>query len=284
MKKLLALILSLSLMTVCAAGCGDKEKSDKEDTKSSSVSEKEDDDDDEEETTEEDEEETTEEEEEEPTEEDEEEPTEEDTDSDEPADIDVDDITNVEAGQIDDALVGNWYSDEMGFSFCFGDDGIMGISMDYSSIMYFEDMNLVMSGVEVPVEYDGEVLSVNIEGATAEESMFVMEMERTGSADESTLDGEYILTGGMLYDELSAMFSGGVTGAETTIVLDGTAFIIEYDMCEYAADGKNIEIFATESPLFSDMGDEAAVCGYTISGDTLTMVDISGEVIELTKE
>ena len=59
MKKLLALILSLSLMTVCATGCGDKKESDKEDTKSSSVSEKEDD---EEETTEEDEEETTEEE------------------------------------------------------------------------------------------------------------------------------------------------------------------------------------------------------------------------------
>lgn len=284
MKKLLALILSLSLMTVCATGCGDKKESDKEDTKSSSVSEKEDD---EEETTEEDEEETTEEEEEEETTEDEEEePTEEDTDSDEPADVEIDpdDITNVEAGTIDDALVGNWYSDEMGFSFTFDDDGIMGVSMDYSSIMYFEGMNLVMSGVEIPVEYDGEVVSVNVEGATAEQSMFVMEMERTGDADESTLDGEYVLTGGMLYDELSAMFSDGMAGAETTIVLDGTAFIIEYDMCEYAADGKNIEIFAGDSPLFSDMDEDSAVCGYIISGDTLTMADETGDVVELTRE
>ena len=283
MKRILALILSLSLMTVCAVGCGDKKESDKEDTKSSSVSEKEDD---EEETTEKGEEETTEDDEEETTEEDEEETTEEDTDSNEPADeiVNVGDITNVENGSIDAALVGNWYSDEMGFSFCFSDDGVMGISMDYSSIMHFENMNLVMSGVEIPVEYDGKVLSVNIEGATAEESMFVMELERTGAADKSTLDGEYLLTSGMLYDELVAMFSDHMTDAETKIVIDGTAFIIEYDMCEYAADGKNIEIFAGNSPLFSDIDEESAICGYKISGNTLTMTDETGDVVELTRK
>lgn len=289
MKKLLALLLACSTMAFAAVGCGDKEEKEKEETTSSADSTEEDTT--EEDTTEDDAEEDT-------TEED---TAEEDTTGEDDEDAFVidsenfgdDDVTtggstgtvSVPEGSIDPILVGEWYSDELGFSFIFGNDSVMAIGMDYTEIMYFNaNKNLVMSGVECPADYDGEVLSVTVTDETGAEAMHVMEMERADGANPDSLDGEYILTGGMLYDELQAMFADGETGAETRMIIDGETLEIEYRMCEYAADGQTIQIFASNSVLFEDMGEDASVCDYEISGTTMIMTDTSGVEMELTKQ
>lgn len=188
------------------------------------------------------------------------------------------------SSDIDEALIGRWYNEDLGGSFCFEEDNTVVLSADYSSIMYFdEDQNFIVSTVTFDSEYDGTTLSVTMdEDDGADEETLLLEVERIGDADEDSIDGEYTLVGGDLYDELTSTFSE--IDADFTITIDGELLYLNLQICEYKADGETVEFTGEGVEFFEFESEEDAICEYEIDGDTLTLTENSGSTLELTKQ
>lgn len=282
MKKLLAILAACSMITVAMAGCGDKKSDDdeKESSSSSSVSESSEDESEEESSEEESSDEES----------SDEESSEAGLSEDESSDSSsaASGPSTVEAGQVDPAVLGDWYSEELGGSFCFDDKNVVSMGMDYSLIMYFNaDKELVMpdsSGAEisVPVDYDGSTLSVSYSDDIEGSSMELMTLVRTDAANPDSLDGNYELVDGELYDSLiTALFSD--TDTTISMAVSGEKLYIKMAVCEYTADGEKMEMFGDGLSLFGMASQEEAVLDYTVSGDSLSMTDTSGESMDFTK-
>lgn len=269
MKKLLALLLACSTMTVVLAGCGSKKDKSSDKSSSSSVSESSEDSDSSEES---------------------------ESSSDSSSDSSSgSSVSTIEAGQVDTNLVGDWYSEEMGGNFCFDDDNRMLMSIDYSSIMYFDsNKTLMMSGVECPSTYDGTTLDVSIDssvlnGTTAEgessaeaSTMSLMSLERKDAENADSIDGEYTLISGELYDELAASLYNGDAGTRISAIINGETLMLKMDICEYSADGATLSIINDEMNIFGFEEGEDTNCEYSISDDTLSLT-ASGETVDFTK-
>lgn len=192
-----------------------------------------------------------------------------------------------DSSDIDKKLVGSWNSEEIGGNLNFSEDGKVSMSVNYDSlgIHFNDDMKFVMEDTEIDVDYDGKKAVVDAAKAFGlDEEMLFIEMERTGDENKDSLDGEYKLTGGMIYDELMDEFENGPA---TYMIVDGETLDIKLDICDYKADGKKITLTG-EGLALLDMGDEeTAECEYKIDGDTLSMTeeDEDGEkqTVELTK-
>lgn len=193
-----------------------------------------------------------------------------------------------DSSDIDKKLVGSWNSEEIGGNLNFSEDGKVSMSVNYDSlgIHFNDDMKFVMEDTEIDVDYDGKKAVVDAAKAFGlDEEMLFIEMERTGDENKDSLDGEYKLTGGMIYDELMDEFEnapGNLYDRRTAKLLN-----IKLDICDYKADGKKITLTG-EGLALLDMGDEeTAECEYKIDGDTLSMTeeDEDGEkqTVELTK-
>ena len=161
----------------------------------------------------------------------------------------------------------------------------MSVNYDSLGIHFNDDMKFVMEDTEIDVDYDGKKAVVDAAKAFGlDEEMLFIEMERTGDENKDSLDGEYKLTGGMIYDELMDEFENAPA---TYMIVDGETLDIKLDICDYKADGKKITLTG-EGLALLDMGDEeTAECEYKIDGDTLSMTeeDEDGEkqTVELTK-
>lgn len=192
-----------------------------------------------------------------------------------------------DSSDIDKKLVGSWNSEEIGGNLNFSEDGKVSMSVNYDSlgIHFNDDMKFVMEDTEIDVDYDGKKAVVDAAKAFGlDEEMLFIEMERTGDENKDSLDGEYKLTGGMIYDELMDEFENAPA---TYMIVDGETLDIKLDICDYKADGKKITLTG-EGLALLDMGDEeTAECEYKIDGDTLSMTeeDEDGEkqTVELTK-
>lgn len=192
-----------------------------------------------------------------------------------------------ESSDVDKKLVGSWNSEEIGGNLNFSEDGKVSMSVNYDSLgMHFnDDMKFVMEDTEIDVDYDGKKATVDAAKAfNLDEEMIFVEMERTGDENKDSLDGEYKLTGGMIYDELMDQFDNVPA---TYMIVDGETLDIKLDICDYKADGKKLTL-SGEGLALLDMGDEKeAECEYKIDGDTLSMTeeDEDGEkqTIELKK-
>lgn len=274
MKKLLALLLACSAMSLAMVGCGDKKSDDDEkesSSSSSSISESSDDESSAGESS-----------------------GDESSDEESSDDESSDDGSSVTAsavapGQIDPAVVGEWYNDEMGGTFCFDEENQVAMGMDYSSIMYFNaDKELVMlggigsDGITVPVDYDGSNLSVSYSDETTDTNVELMTLVRVDDADPDSLDGVYELMGGDLYDALIANLYGDIDST-VSMTVSGETLSLKMSVCEYSADGENMEMFGDGLSLFGIENQEDAVMSYTISGDTLSIVDAAGEKMDFTK-
>lgn len=268
MKKLLALLLACSAMSLAMVGCGDKKSDDDEkdsSSSSSSISESSDD------------------------ESSDEESSDEESSDDESSDDGSSVIASaVEPGQIDPAIVGEWYNDEMGGTFCFDEENMVSMGMDYSEIMYFNaNKELVMPGesgdeLSVPSDYDGSTLSVSYSDEATGTTVELMTLVRADDADPDSLDGEYELMGGDLYDALIANLFGDIDST-VSMNISGETLSLKMSVCEYSADGENMEMFGDGLSLFGIDNQADAVMSYTISGDTLSLTDASGIEMEFTK-
>lgn len=283
MKRLLAIFLVCSAMTLTTVGCSNKkDDGNSVNSESSNVS---------------------------GSEADESEPTEAEeasddgeTSNDDASGADSSDPVTIEAGQVDPDLTGEWYTEEMGGSLCFDENNKVLMSMDYTPIMYFNsDKNPVVYESEGTVEYDGTTLSVFIDsdvlgiesetdanGSSADSEVIdFLTLERNGEADPDSFDGEYILTGGVVYEDLSFLFSTIMADDSDLglfMVIDGESLTLKMEVCQYTADGKRLEMFGSGIEIFDITNQEDAVFEYAISGDKLTLTDVCGEKMSCVKQ
>ena len=307
MKKLIALLTACTAMTCLFASCGKDEDKDDDDKKASkknstSVSEsadedekdgKDDKDADDEETTEEE----TEEEEEETTEEEEDESSEEDDDTDEKKSEKKDDKKKDDkkkdsgsasaGGSITQAeFTGMWIShdedyDGLYLGFDFNDNGSGDLIMDFSELMRFDSNGgLIFGGEAVDsdmVTFDGSKFSFAMEGTS------FLEMTRTGASDDSTMDGEYVLNGGMLYDELLPELEKEFGTEDNTvymIVAGETLYMSFEDLFKYELNGDTLTVNGSVAIFGNEEDSEDLPVEY--DGTTLTLTSGS-DVLHFTK-
>lgn len=185
---------------------------------------------------------------------------------------------------IDKNIVGAWHSDELGGDMNFSKDGKLDLVIDYSEYMHFNaDGNLVMSGLECEADYDGSNLSVTLgEDMGMDEEMNLISLERIGDANEDSVDGEYNLTGGELYDELITMYDNE-ENASMKITIAGEDMSISVALCEFTAKDGKLELKGDNLSMLGLDDEDEGKCDYKIDGDTLTLTEASGNTLELTK-
>lgn len=306
MKKLIALLTACTAMTCLFASCGKDEDKDDDDKKASkknstSVSEsadedekdgKDDKDADEEETTEEETEE-----EEETTKEEEDESSEEDDDTDEKKSEKKDDKKKDDkkkdsgsasaGGSITQAeFSGMWIShdedyDGLYLGFDFNDNGSGDLIMDFSELMRFDaNGGLIFGGEAVDsdmVSFDGSKFSFAMEGTS------FLEMTRTGASDASTMDGEYVLNGGMLYDELLPELEKEFGTEDNTvymIVAGETLYMSFEDLFKYELNGDTLTVNGSVAIFGNEEDSEDIPVEY--DGTTLTLTS-GADVLHFTK-
>lgn len=244
MKKLIAFLSACAVITCSFASCG-KEEAEESNEKSVSVSESE------AETSEtetEAEEETTEEE----TETETESATEEETEE-------------ASAEESDSDVVGMWYMEDDGMMMIFNvkEDGNVDTVIDITEIVHFTaDGGMFIDGdILEPeyVDYDGKSLVVTIN----EQEGFNMTKD---SGDAESLDGEYTLNGGIMYDSVS---EGG--NYDIGIIINGETMFSAYkNVISYTTDNGVVSLAGLEN---LDYDFDTAELEYEVSGDTFTLFD-----------
>lgn len=187
--------------------------------------------------------------------------------------------TSSSASASDSEIIGSWTSDDlMGAVMVFKEDGSLSFKADYSGtmgLMHFENNKLILSGMECDTTFDGSKIEANL----LDDS--VMSLERTGEKDDSTIDGEYKLTGGMIYSELTENY----TNDFIINITDNSSVVLNVKIGTYKADGSVLTITGDTKGMFGgadEIGEAAGSgiehCTYTIDGDTLTLItDSSSE-------
>lgn len=260
-KKLAALMLAASLMTIGAASCS-KDNNDKKETPDDSCSEKSERD--------------------------------ENDDSDNADSPDKNAIgdspATVEEGLVDSALVGTWYSETMGGSFCFDEDNTVSLMVNYSEIMHFQPDTgqfYMYNPGDTLTEADGGKITVtyveNDDMSGLDESVFMV-LESESEISDNALDGEYTLVGGDLFDDMNETLFDGEAGSRLSMIIDGESLWLKMEICRYTADGERLEMYGEGAEMFSITTQEEAVCEYTVEGDKFTMTDASGESMEYVKK
>jgi hypothetical protein len=261
MKKLLALLLSCAMITVACASCDKDEKKEKESkAESSAVSDDKDDKEDDDKDDKKDEESKK--------------------DKEDKEDSKKDESSKGSASVEDTSICGDWTSEELfGAVISFGEDGVMSSSFDYSSMMCFnKDGKLEVMGQTCDTEFDGETIKASAEGQE------VLSLKRKGEKDDSTMDGEYEIAGGMDEEDLATFGDG-----EVSFIIEGEKLTVSAEMGEYTADGKTLVMKGGSTILSSDTAEDGEEveesCEYKIEGDTLTLImaDDEGESVELTR-
>lgn len=250
MKKLIALLVTCTMMTCTFASCGD-DKSDETSEKSTSVSETEAT---EEKTTEE---ETTE------TETTKEETTEAETTetTTEPETEEVTESTSAEATE--ESITGMWYTedDEAGMGFDFKKDGNIDMFVDLTDTSHFtSDGKFLMDSDILEPEFDGKTLSVKLESA----DVLTMTKE-SGSTD--SFDGVYTLVSGMMYDSMIA----NVNTSDLYMMVDGERMYIGYrNLLSYTTDDNSISISGMKN---IGMDTDSFQSNYEIENNILVLHD-----------
>lgn len=196
----------------------------------------------------------------------------------------------VKEGLVDSALVGTWYSEAMGGSFCFDEDNTVSILVDYSGIVHIKpetrqfyindigDMITEVQGKTITVTY---VENDNMSGL--DESVFMV-LESESEISDNALDGEYTLVGGDLFDDMNETLFDGEAGSRLSMIIDGESLWLKMEICHYTADGIMLEMYGEGAEMFSITTQEEAVCEYTVEGDKFAMTDASGESMEYVKK
>ena len=136
-------------------------------------------------------------------------------------------------------------------------------SVDASEIMYLTDDGFNLSGQECDVEYDGEVLTLLIEGEE------VASYERIGDPDEDNMYGKYTNS------ELASLMEGQEMYFE--FVDEGVSYMVISQSNEYTYDE------ATGTVTVVDIDGEEEVSTVKFDGDDMTVTDSDGVVETYTR-
>ncbi len=194
---------------------------------------------------------------------------------------------------------GGFESDGADAMLAFEDGGKGALYVDMSTVMYFKsDRSLWMDGITMgknSVSYDGTTITVKmdadslgIDQSALDEldedtaAMFtqpILVLTRTGSADSSTLDGEYKFTGGIFSDQLTQSMMEDAEGMDKDslrAIIKGEKMLMKFaDVMNYTTSGTKLTV-NSDNPIFKKEFNESSV-EYTVDGDTLYLFDDEDE-------
>lgn len=168
--------------------------------------------------------------------------------------------TIVQSDVSEESILGKWSAkadDGTFMGFDFKENGNIDMFVDISELSHFTtDGQLVMQDVSVNSQFDGTILSVNVNGTD------LMTMSKySGGTD--TLNGTYNLLSGSLYDN---MIQSGPSNI--SIIISGEKMYLDYpDMLTYKIDGNNISMSGFKN-LDADI--DNVISTYEIQGNQIT--------------
>lgn len=167
----------------------------------------------------------------------------------------------------DNSIVGEWYSGEIGGSFCFDDDNNFSLKVDVSKTMYIDENNIAhITGSDDDFSdschFDGKTYSFEVNGVD------MLTMTRENSAE--TAFGEYTLQSGILYDELASVH--GDLNGRYSIIADKDVFDAKIRMCEYSVNDSMITFSGDDLFFFGAEEDTVSIFNFAVENDVLTLV------------
>ena len=200
-------------------------------------------------------------------------------------------VERVSSSVIDPAIIGTWKNDVSGY--IFGENRKVSLPMDFTASAHFnKDGSFTAEGVDISkdeVEFDGTNLKVahdfggDEESSESEEDTVLLDMTRKGSADKSSFDGTYKLSGGSYLEMIADNLGIDYDKIDVEAEIDGENFrITVVDYCLYETLGDSLELFS-ENMQYVDENANALKYTYKIDGDTLTLTYATGETEVLTK-
>lgn len=160
----------------------------------------------------------------------------------------------------EESIIGKWFTkadDDTFMGFDFKENGNIDMFVDISELSHFTtDGKLVMQDVTFNSQFDGTILSVNVNGTD------LMTMSKYDGGTD-TLNGTYNLLSGSLYDNMIQSGQSNIS-----IIISGEKMYLDYqDMLTYKIDGNNISMSGFEN-LDSDI--DSVVSTYEIQGNQVT--------------
>ncbi len=184
-----------------------------------------------------------------------------------------------------DDITGVWYSDEMECALSFTDSKVLGIMVDISEEMWYDEKGVVHfvgqddESMADYCKYDGSTLQFLIDVDDVESDM--MTLKRKGDADPNSAYGMYEMVSGMFYDQQVANYSALAESPEIDAILGNESLIILINVGSYTIDGSRV-VFDKDAAAMLELSEEDAYMDFEVKGNTLTLDD-GGDVITLSK-
>lgn len=185
----------------------------------------------------------------------------------------------VSTAPLDEKLLGDWYNGTTGCRF--GENRKLGYIYNFSDRGHFTaDGALQTANALIPkenVSYDGKKIYATNDAYNEEVGQVMtsvlIDMDRVDGENPDTLDGEYIINGGIIADVLAKDLGIGAENLSFEGIVDGETLIITItNVFDYEiVDGK-IDVFTNNLQGIPDMS-----YTYTVDGDTLTIINTSME-------
>lgn len=179
----------------------------------------------------------------------------------------------VSTAPLDEKLLGDWYNGMAGYRF--GENRKISLIYNFSDRGHFTaDRALQTANALIPkenVSYDGKKIYATNDAYNEDAGQVLtsvlIDMDRVDGENPDTLDGEYIINGGIIVDVLTKELGIGAENLSFEGIIDGETLIITIvDAFDYEIVDEKIEIFSNIIQGMADMD-----YTYTIDGDTLTM-------------
>lgn len=165
------------------------------------------------------------------------------------------------------SIVGEWYSGEIGGSFCFSGDNKFSLKVDLKNTMYIDENNTAhITGSDEDYSdsctFDGRTYSFELNGV----DMLTMTRDETSE----TAFGQYTLESGILYEELSSVH--GDLNGRYSIIADKDVFEAQIYMCEYSVNGKVITFSGDDLSFFGAEEGTVSIFNFAVENNVLTLV------------
>lgn len=180
---------------------------------------------------------------------------------------------------VEASIEGVWEGDIDGDTgrYIFSENGKFSMSMVWSEYLRMEGSTCYIGDEDVTayLKYNGSDFILEENGTE------VINMKKTIPTDSADFNGEYYIQSGYLADILESSF--GNANFDISIVFDGSeTFFSINDIADYEVNGNNI-IITNMPESMSDNGETTANMNFELNGDSLTITDTDGEVLEFTR-
>ena len=164
-------------------------------------------------------------------------------------------------------ISGEWYSGEIGGSFCFDDDNKFSLKVDLTDTMYIDENNTAhITGSDEDYSdscrFDGKTYSFEVNGVD------MITMTRDESSESAF--GQYTLKSGILYNELSESY--GDLQDRYKIIAGKDELTAQIYMCEYSVNDKIITFSGDDLSFFGAEKGTVSIFNFAVENNVLTLV------------